>query len=354
MHDDRKNPASNHGKGREYEHHDNATEFGIVDRAGARVVRWAGEPPTGPPPGNQRQATSQWTLSTDDTEVLVSVSNNKIFLASLKNPAGSGTGCRSLPRFHFPASTASRQARTDCSPDWTYRGATEDKSGGYTVTLRFTSTSPNLELKSVWRAHPGPGPVENWVTIENKSGGNVTYGSDIVAARLRIKADDTVHLHRAEKTAAGKGKVYYDPLGTKARITTDSGIIPLIMLDIGSTHGMYLGYEWELGGFPGHVRFRSSRHHCIGTPADRERDPRRQRDIHDPARVLRDLQGRHRRRQQQVQEVVLEPQDHSEPAQPCGRTVDRGRACRPSAARAAQASQGTRPKVLTMFLPPPA
>ena len=40
----------------------------------------AAEPSTDVQPGNQRQATSQWTLSTDDTEVIVSVSNNKIFI----------------------------------------------------------------------------------------------------------------------------------------------------------------------------------------------------------------------------------------------------------------------------------
>ena len=47
--------------------------------------------------------------------------------------------------------------------------------------------------------------MENWVTIENKSGENVAYGSDIMAARLQIKANKPVKLHRAEKTPVGKG-----------------------------------------------------------------------------------------------------------------------------------------------------
>jgi hypothetical protein len=207
------------------------------------------EPSPGMQSGNQRQATSQWTLSTDDTEAIVSVSDNKIFMNSLKNPVQNWNWLPVPSEVPLPGKNSITTGGTGYCPNWTCRGATEDKNGGYTVTLRFTSTTPNLELKSAWRAHPGPGPVENWVTIENKSGANVTYGPNIVATRLRVKANHAVNLHRAEKTAAGKGKVYYDPLGANAKLTTNSGIIPLIMLDAGSTHGMYLGCEWELGGF---------------------------------------------------------------------------------------------------------
>ena len=69
--------------------------------------------------------------------------------------------------------------------------------------------------------------MENWVTIENKSEKDVIYDPSIVATRLQIKADNAVNLHRAEKTAVGKGKVYYDPLGAEARVTTNSETIPL-------------------------------------------------------------------------------------------------------------------------------
>ena len=210
---------------------------------------WAAEPPTDAQPGNQRQATSQWTLATADTEVIVSVANNKIVINSLKNPAQNWNWVPVPSEIPLPGKNSITSGRTDFSPNWTYCDATEDKSDGYSVTLWFTSATPKLELKSVWRAYPGPGPVENWVTIENKSEGNVTYGPNIVAARLQIKANKAVNLHRADKTAVGKGKVTYDPLGAKAKIATNSGIIPLIMFDVGSTHGMYLGYEWELGGF---------------------------------------------------------------------------------------------------------
>jgi hypothetical protein len=77
----------------------------------------------------------------------------------------------------------------------------------------------------------------------------VTYCSSILAANMQIRAKNTVNLHYFEKTAVGNGKVYNDIISTNARIRTNSGIIPYIILDEGSVHGLYLGYEWELGGF---------------------------------------------------------------------------------------------------------
>ncbi len=122
----------------------------------------AAEPSTDVQPGKQRQA-SQWTLSTADTEVTLSVSNNKIFLSSLKNPAQNWNWAP-VP-WEVPLPTAKNSIRSlaadiktgsvDQTPDWTYTGASEDKAHGYTVILRFLSTTPALELQSVWRAKRG-------------------------------------------------------------------------------------------------------------------------------------------------------------------------------------------------------
>jgi len=115
--------------------------------------------------------------------------------------------------------------------------------------LRFACVDPALELKSVWQALPGPGPVENWVSTENKSGGPVTLGPGTAAAEVMLTADAAMTLHRAEKTAVGIGKVHQDAIGPNANVGTDAGIIPLIILGVGTRHGAYLGFEWELGGF---------------------------------------------------------------------------------------------------------
>ena len=117
------------------------------------------------------------------------------------------------------------------------------------MILRFLSTTPALELQSVWRAQAGPGPVENWVTIENETGGELVFSPAILAGAPRLKADKGVTLWRFAKTNVGKGWVGKDAIGPKATFETDSGHIPLVILDVGSVHGAYLGYEWELGGF---------------------------------------------------------------------------------------------------------
>ena len=199
--------------------------------------------------GMVRAADTQWTLSTDDTCLKVSVSNNKIYIDTLKNPAQDWNWVPVPSEVPLPGKNSIKTGDTVYTPNWTYCEVAEDKSDGYTVTLRFTSTTPNLELKSIWRAQSGPGAVENWMTIENKSGGDVTYSPDIAASRVQIRADKAANLHRFKKTNVGYGKVYNDVIGANADFGTNLRIIPYIMLDVGSAHGMYIGYEWELGGF---------------------------------------------------------------------------------------------------------
>jgi hypothetical protein len=188
-----------------------------------------------------------WQLKTDDTRVTIAVVDNHLAIYELKN---SQNGWNWLPQpTNVPLLKYVIIGDAEISPNWIYRDAVIDRSNGYTVTLRFTSSSPNLELKSIWRGQSGPGPVENWVTVENKSGGDVTYKENTSACRLKIVADKAVNLHRFEKTDRDQGKVFNDLVDSNANFTTNSSIIPFIMFDVNSTHGMYVGYEWELGGF---------------------------------------------------------------------------------------------------------
>jgi hypothetical protein len=190
-----------------------------------------------------------WTLATDDTGLTLAVSktaNSAITLLSLRNPEQKWNW---LPN-SSPVPMPSVQVGTNYQAvNWQFRGATEDRRKGHQVTLRFTCADPALELRSIWRALPGPGPVENEVSIENKSGGNITFGPAIAAAAIKLVADAPVTLLRADKTQAGEGKVHQDVIGPNAQFSTDAGVIPLIMLGVGATHGAYIGFEWEVGGF---------------------------------------------------------------------------------------------------------
>ncbi len=191
---------------------------------------------------------TQWTLSNDDTYLKISVSDNKIYIDTLMNPLQGWNWVQSPSQ--VPLLSSVKISSTTYPLSWTYQDAAIDSTAnGKIITLRFTSTTPNLELKSIWSVNPGSGPVENWITIENKTGGSVTYKSDIEAANIQISANNTVNLYRFDKTDIGWGKVYNDVISIDANITTNSSIIPYIMFDAGSAHGLYIGYEWELGGF---------------------------------------------------------------------------------------------------------
>ena len=190
-----------------------------------------------------------WTLSTDDTELTLKVSkatDSPITLLGLRNPKQKWNWTPNSSPVPMPGV----QIGTDCRPvNWEFRGATEDRKNGHQVTLRFTCADPSLEMKSIWRALPGPGPVENEVSIENRSGGDVTFGPAIAAAQIKLVADAPVTLLRSDKTQAGDGVVHQDVIGPNAQFSTDAGVIPLIMLGVGATHGAYIGFEWEVGGF---------------------------------------------------------------------------------------------------------
>ena len=204
----------------------------------------AAEPPTHVSTATLRDTV--WTLATDDTELTLTVEKNAIRLIGLRNPEEKWNW---IPA-PSPAPMPGVQTGKNYQPlNWEFREATEDRTHGRQLTLRFTSANPALELKSVWRALPGPGPVENEVAIENKSGGDITFGPAIAAAEVMLAADAAVTLHRAEKTAVGTGKVFEDVIGPKANFSTDARIIPLVIFAVGPRHGAYLGFEWELGGF---------------------------------------------------------------------------------------------------------
>ena len=135
---------------------------------------------------------------------------------------------------------------------------------GYTVTLRFTSSKPKLELKSNWRARKGCGPVEHWMTVENKTGGNITYNcADIISSNLTSKADTTVTLWRFDREQVGRpgNGVNKNRLGANTLIVSmvqsaydisgdrSDAILPFLIMDVVSAHGLYIGYGWDFGMF---------------------------------------------------------------------------------------------------------
>jgi hypothetical protein len=194
----------------------------------------------------KQDANRIWTLATDDTELTLSVSNNAISIVRLRNPDQKWNWIAAPSPVPMPAMQVGKAA---AAVTWEFRDATEDNRSGHQLTLRFACAKPAMEMKSVWRALPGPGPVENEVSVENKSSTNVTFASGTLAASLQLVSDAPIIVHWAQKTAAGIGKVEETLITANTSGRTTAGHIPFLLLGAGMTHGAYLGFEWELGGF---------------------------------------------------------------------------------------------------------
>ena len=224
-----------------------ATSIALLVSLGLALTAWAAESPK-PEPQKGKDTAGTWTLQTDDTALHLAVTRNRLFITSLKHTGQQWEWVPAPAEVPMPGKDSLKVADTMASPVWVYQDATETKTNGHLLVLRFTSDSPALELKSYWQALPGCGPVENWVTIENQSAAPVEFVRGIPAAQLKLRAEKPVQVHRVAKIQNGVGKVEFTPLEAKGRIYTPN-VIPFVLLDVESRHGMYLGFEWELGGF---------------------------------------------------------------------------------------------------------
>src|SRR5580700_10453674 len=196
-----------------------------------------------------------WRLNTDDTYLTVAIVNNRPAIYGLTNPMQGWNWIPGHAEFPLLASVIIGENQTPKIPDWTYRDAVVDESDGRKLTLRFTSTTPKLELNSIWRARKGPGPVEQWMTLSNQTGEDITIrGTDLVSADMSVVSDNTVTLWRFNKTprrgepdANGYNRtdvgVFVDRLEPNASIqsrfgqsgkTWIDGELPFEMLDVGS------------------------------------------------------------------------------------------------------------------------
>src|SRR5579875_3003980 len=94
------------------------------------------------------QVSSSWKLATEDTEVVFSIQDGWPVLKTLASRA---TGY-----------------------NWLASPIRERLMSAVELNGVVTSLSCRLELRSIWRARPGHGPVEHWVTITNDSGHRIT------------------------------------------------------------------------------------------------------------------------------------------------------------------------------------
>jgi hypothetical protein len=224
--------------------------------------------------------TPNWQFRTDDTHLTIAVVNNRQVIYELINPKN-GWNWTSKPS-EVPLLNRVILGTTDTynvnwirNPNWIYQDAVVNNSDGYMVTLRFTSTNPKLELKSNWRARKGCGPVEHWMTVENNTGTMIRYSYwDVISSNLTVAANGNVKLWRFYRQPIGKpnGGLEATSLVANSSIISiisneinhgdPETILPFEMMDVESTHGLYIGYGWDFGRF---ITSTGSNPHLIST-----------------------------------------------------------------------------------------
>ena len=216
--------------------------------------------PTPPPPDEGEPAplpTQHWELQTGDTQLTLAVYENKPTIFRLKNSAENAWNWTYLQSSVPLLSKVELGGTTYEDLSWQFTSSSVDETAGKKVTLVFTCANPSLELRSIWWARPQAGPVEHWMTIENKTGSTLTlYQQESLQLTVKGETDPTLWRFHKESAVADSVGLYkndlqknesYSAYTNTLNGSNTNGFIPLVFLDCEEEHGLYVGYEWPDG-----------------------------------------------------------------------------------------------------------
>lgn len=146
-----------------------------------------------------------WNLSTDDTALTVAVQQGMPVVTQLSSVKGGAEWLLApAPEVLLPSVI---QQGSPLTTKWQYEGGAFNPESGQLV-LRFSNAAPALELLSIWRARPGRGPIEHWLTIANNSGAVITIGrqDSLVLNHLVIPANDSIDAWSIKRGASNATK----------------------------------------------------------------------------------------------------------------------------------------------------
>ncbi|NLX14978.1 MAG: alpha-galactosidase [Phycisphaerales bacterium] len=176
-----------------------------------------------------------WTISTADTKLTVgATATGQLCVCELSNPATGWNWTKEPSVIVLPPF------------DWTFKdGARRDG----TVTLRYVSAAPELELTSVWWAPPGRGPVRHTMDIVNLSDKSVVLNeSPWVDLSLAAKGPLmmwTFHTSGQTPDVTGVYRHTVEPgFERQVRTNPDGEFVPYAVFDADGRHGVYVGIEW--------------------------------------------------------------------------------------------------------------
>ena len=210
---------------------------------------------------------TRWTLKTQDTEVQVGLDAGLPAILSLHAPTSSWNWIQAPNRETLPASVDLDGNTRELK--WTFSGA-DYRLADRHLELIFVSVAPALELRSIWQAPRGRGPIEHWLTLKNATASRVTLGAQpslqlpVVAAPLQQYVEST-QVRRGGANALTQGGVLSQPVSRNwevmlsSRPSDGSGSVyslqadavsqvPFLNLQVEAAHGMYVGWKFSAVG----------------------------------------------------------------------------------------------------------
>jgi hypothetical protein len=198
--------------------------------------------------GNYKE---KWTIATQDTRLTVGATDKgQLFIYELSAPLAGWNWVNSSP---VPLMDKVIVNGKKQNVQWQYQDGVFDNTDGQKITIRFVCDQPAMELKSVWQAKPGPGPVRHTMFITNKTNGQITISEqetfDLQVTGLKNK--NRVFYISDDAFEPDRYGVYRDSLVNGYQktliINQEQDFIPFLVVDAGQGNGMYMGWEWSIG-----------------------------------------------------------------------------------------------------------
>ncbi len=209
------------------------------------------------------RADDSWQLNTADTALVVALRQGVPVVTELRSTQG-GTNWLHQPISELLMPSVVVQG-LEISTKWKFEGGAFDPGSGQLV-LRFSNAIPSVVLQSIWRARPGRGPVEHWLTLSNRSGNPITIGhqDSLVLNGLIVPADESLDawsIRRGAGNATEEGGTMVRSVGRNSNEslisspTDGSSPVPWLALQAGTSRGIYVG--WEFSGV-GRIHFQGA------------------------------------------------------------------------------------------------
>jgi len=199
----------------------------------------------------------EWELSTADTYIRIASSDDGPVIRELKNP-------KQNYNWIYPETTVPLpdniyiEGKQKSGITWTYANFKIDDMNGKKISLVFQCNEfPQVSVTSIWQADTNnPGPIQHQFVFDNKSNRNAAIYPLLRSLELDVKSDGDVNLWRFNKDQCPIDPVgvYINKLAGGSSYTVSAfdnteggGFLPFAVLDCGEQHGMYTGWEWQIG-----------------------------------------------------------------------------------------------------------